>query len=242
VGQKVNPIGLRVSVYKDWRSKWFADKKEFPALLREDIKIRAFVKKRLESAGISRIMIERTSDKVRLTLFTSRPGVVIGRKGSEIDRIKEELSRMAAKEIIIDIAEVKVPESDAQLVSENIALQIEKRISYRRAMKKAISAAMDSGALGIKVRCAGRLGGAEIARTDSAKEGKIPLHTLRSIIDYGFSEAHTTHGLIGVKVWICKGEQSPAAKKKQQIAGERPAATDAGIVTPQTPGLNDKGE
>jgi len=223
VGQKVNPIGLRVSVYKDWRSKWFADKKEYAQLLHEDLKVRKFVKKKLESAGVARICIERTSEKIRITIFTSRPGVVIGRKGSEIDRIKEELSKMTNKEIIIDIAEVKTPELDAQLVGENIAIQLEKRVSFRRAMKKAIQAAMDAGAQGIKIRCAGRLGGAEIARQESAKEGKIPLHTLRADIDYGFAEAHTTYGLIGIKVWICKGEKARAAKKTKVAAAPEAA-------------------
>jgi small subunit ribosomal protein S3 len=240
VGQKVNPIGLRVSVYKDWRSKWFADKKEYAQLLQEDLKIRKFVKKRLETAGVARIVIERTSEKVRVTIFTSRPGVVIGRKGSEIDRIKEDLSRMTKKEIIIDIAEVKTPELDAQLVGENIAIQLEKRVSFRRAMKKAIQSAMDAGAQGVKVRCAGRLGGAEIARQESAKEGKIPLHTLRAEIDYGFAEAHTTYGLIGIKVWICKGEKARTAKKKKETAAqERTEATEN--IAPAA-GANGKGE
>lgn len=234
MGQKVNPIGLRVSVYKDWRSKWFADKKEYPQLLKEDLKIRAFVKKRLESAGVARIFIERTSDKVRVTIFTSRPGVVIGRKGSEIDRIKEELSRMTKKETIIDIAEVKTPELDAQLVAENIAIQLEKRVSFRRAMKKAIQSAMDAGAQGIKIRCAGRLGGAEIARQESAKEGKIPLHTLRADIDYGFAEAHTTYGLIGIKVWICKGEKARPAKKVKAAAAPEAVDTVADLPAADT--------
>lgn len=217
MGQKVNPVGLRVSVYKNWGSNWFSDKKDFATFLHEDLKIRKFVKKRLESAGVARIFIERTSEKIRVVIFTSRPGVVIGRKGAEIDRVKEELAMMTKKEVVLDIEEVKVPELDANLVAENIAVQLEKRVSFRRAMKKAISSAMDAGAQGIKLRCAGRLGGAEIARQENAKEGKIPLHTLRAIIDYGFAEAHTTYGLIGVKVWICKGEK-PAREKRAKVS------------------------
>ncbi|MDP8262918.1 MAG: 30S ribosomal protein S3 [Candidatus Ancaeobacter aquaticus] len=216
MGQKVNPIGIRVTVYKNWASRWFCDKKDYPAAIHEDLKIRKFIKKRLLSAGISRILIERTADKIRITLHSSRPGVVIGRKGAEIDRIKEDLYLMTKKEVVIDIEEIKRAELDAQLVSENIALQIAKRVSYKRAMKKSIKAAMDAGAVGIKIRCAGRLNGAEIARVDGAKDGKIPLHTLRADIDYGFAESHTTYGLIGVKVWVCKGEKSPLKKKREQ--------------------------
>lgn len=206
MGQKTNPIGLRVAVTKDWRSKWYADKKDFGKLLAEDQKIREILKKKLESASVPKILIERAATRCRITIFTARPGVVIGRKGAEIDKIKEELSRMTGKEIYVDIVEVKKPEIDAQLVAENIALQLERRISFRRAMKKAVQTAMDFGAEGIKIRCAGRLGGAELARVETYHEGRVPLHTLRASIDYGFAEAFTLYGKLGVKCWICTGE------------------------------------
>ena len=178
MGQKTNPIGFRIAVNKDWRSKWYADKKEFGKLLAEDRKIRDILKKKLETASVPKIMIERAATRCRITIFTARPGVVIGRKGAEIDKIKEELSKMTGKEIYVDIQEVKTPEIDAQLVAENIALQLERRISFRRAMKKAVQTAMDFGAEGIKIRCAGRLGGAELARVETYHEGSVPLHTL----------------------------------------------------------------
>jgi len=216
MGQKTNPIGLRLAVSKDWRSKWYADKKEFGKLLVEDQQIRELLKKKLESASVPRIQIERAATRCRITIHTARPGVVIGRKGAEIDKIKEELSRMTGKEIYVEIVEVKKPEIDAQLVAENVALQLERRISFRRAMKKAVQTAMDFGAEGIKIRCAGRLGGAELARVESYHEGRVPLHTLRANIDYGFAEAHTLYGKLGVKCWICTGEtkaekRAPAA-------------------------------
>ncbi len=206
MGQKTNPIGLRVAVNKDWRSKWYADKKDFGKLLAEDQKIREILKKKLESASVPKILIERAATRCRITIFTARPGVVIGRKGAEIDKIKEELSRMTGKEIYVDIVEVKKPELDAQLVAENVALQLERRISFRRAMKKAVQTAMDFGAEGIKIRCAGRLGGAELARVETYHEGRVPLHTLRLAIDYGFAEALTVYGKLGIKCWICTGE------------------------------------
>jgi small subunit ribosomal protein S3 len=206
MGQKTNPIGLRIAVNKDWRSKWYSDKKDFGKLLAEDRKIREILKKKLESASVPKILIERAATRCRITIFTARPGVVIGRKGAEIDKIKEELSRMTGKEIYVDIVEVKKPEIDAQLVAENVALQLERRISFRRAMKKAVQTAMDFGAEGIKIRCAGRLGGAELARVETYHEGRVPLHTLRANIDYGFTEAHTMYGKLGVKCWICTGE------------------------------------
>ena len=206
MGQKTNPIGLRIAVNKDWRSKWYAEKKEFGKLLAEDRKIRDILKKKLESASVPKILIERAATRCRITIFTARPGVVIGRKGAEIDKIKEELSRMTGKEIYVDIVEVKKPELDAQLVAENVALQLERRISFRRAMKKAVQTAMDFGAEGIKIRCAGRLGGAELARVEMYHEGRVPLHTLRANIDYGFAEANTVYGKLGVKCWICSGE------------------------------------
>ncbi|MBM3836997.1 MAG: 30S ribosomal protein S3 [Verrucomicrobia bacterium] len=209
MGQKTNPVGLRVAVNKDWRSKWFAEKRDFGKLLSEDRKIRDILKKKLESASVPKIQIERAATRCRITIFTARPGVVIGRKGAEIDKLKEELSRMTGKEVYVDIQEIKTPELDAQLVAENIALQLERRISFRRAMKKAVQTAMDFGAVGIKVRCAGRLGGAELARVESYHEGSVPLHTLRANIEYGFAEAHTLYGKLGIKCWICKGETKP---------------------------------
>ena len=218
MGQKTNPIGLRIAVNKDWRSKWYSDKKDFGKLLAEDRKIREILKKKLESASVPKILIERAATRCRITIFTARPGVVIGRKGAEIDKIKEELSRMTGKEIYVDIVEVKKPEIDAQLVAENVALQLERRISFRRAMKKAVQTAMDFGAEGIKIRCAGRLGGAELARVETYHEGRVPLHTLRANIDYGFTEARTVYGKLGVKCWICTGETK----------GDKAAATAPG--------------
>ena len=223
MGQKTNPIGLRVAVNKDWRSKWFSEKKDFGKLLTEDRKIRDILKKKLESASVPKIMIERAATRCRITIFTARPGVVIGRKGAEIDKIKEELSKMTGKEIYVDIQEVKTPETDAQLVAENIALQLERRISFRRAMKKAVQTAMDFGATGIKVRCAGRLGGAELARVESYHEGSVPLHTLRAHIDYGFAEARTLYGKLGIKCWICRGESKP--EKPEAAPAAAPAAS-----------------
>jgi small subunit ribosomal protein S3 len=212
MGQKTNPIGLRVGVTKDWASKWYADKREFGTLLAEDTYIRSLLKKKLESASVPRIQIERASKRCRITIFTARPGVVIGRKGEQIDKIKEELSRVTGKEIYVDIQEVKSPETDAQLIAENVAQQIQRRISFRRAMKKVVQTARDFGADGIKIRCAGRLGGAEIARSEAYHEGSVPLHTLRANISYGFAEAKTVYGIIGIKCWICKGENTRVKK------------------------------
>lgn len=206
MGQKVHPYGFRLGITKNWKSLWFADKKAYPGYLLEDIKIRKFIKKTLSQAAISNIEIERASNRLRIKIHSARPGVIIGRRGAEIDRLKEELQRITQKEIFIDIVEIKSPNLEAQLVAENIAFQLEKRIPFRRAMKKAIQSAMGNGAGGIKIRCSGRLGGAEIARSEGYKEGKVPLHTIRADIDYGFAEALTTYGLIGVKVWIYKGE------------------------------------
>ncbi len=205
MGQKVNPIGLRLGIVKTWESRWYAGKKYADYIL-EDYNIRKFIKKRLYHAGISRVEIERSSKRVRLRIFTSRPGIVIGKKGSEIALLKKELEKIVSHEIIIDIQEVRKPELDAQLVAENIALQIERRVAFRRAMKRGISSAMRFGAEGIKIICSGRLGGAEMARTEQYREGRIPLHTLRADIDYGFVEARTTYGIIGIKVFIFKGE------------------------------------
>lgn len=208
MGQKTNPIGLRIPVNRDWRSKWYAPKKDFGALLVEDQIIRGIIKKKLTGASVTRISIERAASRCRVTIHTARPGVVIGRKGSEIDNLKIELSKLTGKEIYVDIQEVKSPDMDAQLVAENVALQLERRIAFRRAMKKAVQMAMDLGAKGIKIRCAGRLGGAELARVEIYHHGSVPLHTLRANVDYGFAEALTVYGKLGVKCWICKGENT----------------------------------
>ena len=205
MGQKVNPIGLRLGIVKTWDSRWYAGKNYADYIL-EDYNIRKFIKKRLYHAGISKIEIERSSKRVRLRIFTSRPGIVIGKKGAEIALFKKELEKIVSHEVIIDIQEVRKPEIDAQLVAENIALQIIRRVAFRRAMKRGISSAMRFGAQGIKVICSGRLGGAEMARTEQYREGRIPLHTLRADIDYGFIDARTTYGIIGIKVFIFKGE------------------------------------
>ena len=212
MGQKTNPIGLRVAVNKDWRSKWYSGKKDFGKLLAEDRRIRTLLKKKLESASVPKILIERATNRCRITILTARPGVVIGRKGAEIDKLKEELSKLTGQEIYVDIIEVKTPELDAQLVAENVALQLERRVSYRRAMKKAVQTAKDFGAEGIKIRCGGRLGGSEIARVENQRWGRVPLHTLRANIDYGFAEALTMYGKLGVKCWICTGESKPTQK------------------------------
>jgi small subunit ribosomal protein S3 len=222
MGQKVNPIGYRLAVNRDWRSRWFASPKDLPEFLHSDIQIRRYVKNKLRLAAVSKIVIERAWNSIRVTIFTARPGIVIGRKGSEIEKMTEEISRMSGgKQIKIDIQEIKTPELDAQLVAENVALQIERRISFRRAMKKSIQTTMDFGAEGIKIRCAGRLGGAEISRAEWYREGKIPLHTLRQPIDYGFAEARTVYGIIGVKVWLCKkpeAVEAPAEKQPSEAA------------------------
>ena len=205
MGQKVNPIGLRLGIVKTWESRWYAGKNYADYIL-EDYKIRKFIKNKLHHAGISKIEIERSSKHIKLRVFTSRPGIVIGKKGAEISQLKKEVEKKVSHEVMIDIQEVRKPEMDAQLVAENVALQIERRVAFRRAMKRGVSSAMRFGAKGIKIICAGRLGGAEMARTEWYKEGRIPLHTLRADIDYGFIEARTTYGIIGVKVFIFKGE------------------------------------
>ncbi len=216
MGQKVNPHGLRIGVIKDWDTKWYANDKNFSDFLVEDVKIRKYIKNKLFIAGISRIEIERAANKVKINVNTSKPGLVIGRGGSGIEQLRKELEKMTGKSILINITEIKRPELDAQLVSENIAAQLEKRISFRRAMKQAMSRTMKMGAKGIKTSVAGRLGGAEIARVEHYHEGTIPLQTLRADIDYGFAEANTTYGKIGVKVWIYKGEVLPVANKKKE--------------------------
>jgi len=215
LGQKVNPIGIRLGIVKTWESRWFGGK-NYAQYILEDHKLRTFIKKKLYHAGVSRIEIERSSRRVRLRIFTSRPGIVIGKKGAEISQLKKELEKMTTHEILIDIQEVRKPEIEAQLVSENVALQIVRRVAFRRAMKRGVSSAMRFGALGVKIICAGRLGGAEMARTEWYREGRVPLHTLRADIDYGFSEARTTYGIVGVKVFIFKGE----ILKKDQMEQE----------------------
>jgi len=207
-----------LSLTKDWRSRWFATRREFGQLLQEDSMVRDYIRQRLAAAGIARVVIERASNRIRIVLYTSRPGIVIGRKGIEIDRLREELAEKTGKEIFIDVEEIKVPELEAQLVAENIALQLEHRVSFRRAMKKAVTSAMERGAQGIKVACSGRLGGAEMSRSESYKEGKIPLHTLRADVDYGLAEARTTYGAIGVKAWVFKGERLTEKKGQKDAA------------------------
>lgn len=205
MGQKTHPIGVRLGIVKTWDSKWFA-KKNYKDLLYEDIAIQKFVKANLFHAGVPKVEIERTGQKIKATIHTARPGIIIGKKGAEVEKLKKELEKITGKEMSVDIKEIRKPELDAQLVAENIALQLEKRIAFRRAMKKAVASALRFGAQGIKVACAGRLAGAEIARSEWYREGRVPLHTFRSDIDYGLAEAKTTYGRIGVKVWIYKGD------------------------------------
>ncbi len=205
MGQKVNPIGIRLGIVKTWDSRWYADKK-YAEYIQQDFDLRKFVKEKLYHAGISRIEIERSAKRIRLRIFTARPGIVIGKKGSEIERLKQEIEQKISQEVMIDIQEVRKPEIDAQLVAENVAMQIERRVAFRRAMKRGVTSAIRFGAEGIKIICAGRLGGAEMARTEWYREGRVPLHTLRADIDYGFIEAKTTYGIIGIKVYIFKGE------------------------------------
>jgi small subunit ribosomal protein S3 len=218
LGQKANPIGLRVTVKKDWRSRWYAEKRDFGNLLHEDLKIRDLVKQRLKDAAVPEVIIERYANRARVTVCTARPGIVIGRKGQDIERLREEIAKMTKKEIYVEIREVKDPDTNAQLVAENIALQLERRVSFRRAMKRAIQMAMDLGVLGIKVHASGRLGGSELARREWYKQGKVPLHTLRANIQYGFAEARTMAGAIGIKVWICKEEESDSSKEKSHAS------------------------
>jgi len=239
MGQKVNPIGFRLPISRDWTSRWYASRKDFADYLFADGQIRGFLKKKLKQAAVARIVIERAWNSLRVTIHTARPGVVIGRKGSEIEKMTEEISRLAGgKQVKIDIVEIKIPDIDAQLVAENVASQLERRISFRRAMKRAVQIAMEQGALGIKIRCSGRLGGAEIARTEWYREGKIPLHTLRIPIDYGFTEAETIAGKIGIKCWVCKKQEKTEAEQKQddrdKVATEATAAAEAAPAVVET--------
>jgi len=212
LGQKVNPIGLRLGINKGWSSKWFAEK-NYGNLVHQDIKLRKFLKQKFYHAGISKIEIERAADKAKVNIHAARPGIIIGKKGSEIEKLKKELDGMTGGETIINIMEVRKPEIDAQLVAENVALQLERRIAFRRAMKKSVTSALKFGAKGIRITCSGRLGGAEMSRTEWYREGKVPLHTLRADIDYGFAEARTTYGAIGVKVLIYHGDVLPDKKQ-----------------------------
>ncbi len=219
MGQKVNPYGIRLGINKTWSSRWFS-KNEYTKLLHQDLKIKSYVGKKLKNASISKINIERAAKKLRLSIYSSRPGIIIGKKGADIETLKKDLSKLSGLEVFLDIKEVRKPEVEAKLVAENIASQLEKRISFRRAMKKAVQSAMRLGAKGVKVVCSGRLGGAEIARTEKYHEGSVPLHTLRGDIDYSTAEAETTYGICGIKVWINKGEilmKDPYASEKKEI-------------------------
>ena len=227
MGQKVHPTGIRLGIVKDWSSKWYADSASFPEYIRQDHVVREFIKKKLKDASVSRISIERPAKKANITIHTARPGIVIGKKGEDIEKLRAEVAHMVGmkiQDVRINIAEVRKPELDAQLVAEGIAQQLERRVMFRRAMKRAVTNTMRVGAEGIKVKVGGRLNGAEIARSEWYREGRVPLHTLRADIDYGFAEAHTTYGVIGVKVWIFKGEvfdkpEAPPAEEKEAAAG-----------------------
>ena len=238
MGQKAHPYGLRLGYIRPWKSRWYS-RKDYARLLHEYLKIRDFIKEKWNFAGISNVEIERSGKKVRVTIHTARPGVIIGRRGSEIDKLRHEIGALTKNEVYIDIKEIKTPQTDAQLVAENIAQQLVKRVSFRKAMKKSVQLAMQKGALGIKGLCAGRLGGAEIARTDGYKEGKVPLGTFRADIDYGFAEAFTTYGSIGIKIWIYKGdvlvkkEQAQKAKEREQQSLE--ADVEAGVAVAEEP-------
>ena len=215
MGHKSHPYGLRVGFIYTWKSRWFAKTKDFAYFIGEDAKIRKHIKKTFSTAAIARIEIERASDKIRVMIHSARPGIIIGRRGADIDRLREDLNNMTHKEIYIDIKEIKNPYIEAQLIAENIAFQLEKRVAFRRAMKKSLQLALDNGAGGVRIKCSGRLGGAEIARSEGYRRGKLPLQTFRSNIDYGFAEAHTTYGLIGIKVWTYKGDIMPTKKNKE---------------------------
>jgi len=231
MGQKCSPLILRIGFIKNWNSLWFAKYKDIPRFIEEDYKIRKFIKGNFKHAAIANIIIERLAERVRIRISSARPGIIIGRHGADIERLREELNSMVKREVSIDIEEVKEPSLDAQLVAENVALQLEKRVAFRRAMKRSISQAVSAGAQGIKVSCAGRLGGAEMSRRETYKQGKVPLSTFRADIQYGFAEALTTYGLIGVKVWIYKGEvlpELPSVKQPAAVAGKGQGQEEAG--------------
>ena len=222
MGQKVNPIGMRLGVNRTWESRWYASKGDYAGLLHEDLKIRDTLMRDLRQAGVARVVIERPHKKCRVTIHSARPGVIIGKKGADIDKLKSKIASMTNSEVVVNIVEVRKPEVDAQLVAESIAQQLERRVGFRRAMKRAVQSAMRLGALGIRINCGGRLGGAEIARTEWYREGRVPLHTLRANIDYGVSEAMTAYGICGVKIWIFKGEimeHDPAARDRREEQG-----------------------
>ncbi|MBL6761336.1 MAG: 30S ribosomal protein S3 [PS1 clade bacterium] len=224
MGQKVNPIGMRLGVNRTWESRWYAEKGEYANLLHEDLKIRTMLFKDLRQAGVSRVVIERPHKKCRVTIHSARPGVIIGKKGADIEKLKQRIAAMTNSEVVLNIVEVRKPEIDAQLVAESVAQQLERRVGFRRAMKRAVQSAMRLGALGIRINCCGRLGGAEIARTEWYREGRVPLHTLRADIDYGVAEAMTAYGICGVKIWIFKGEimeHDPMARDRRDEQGEQ---------------------
>jgi small subunit ribosomal protein S3 len=240
MGQKVNPLGIRLGITRDWTSRWYAGKKQFPDHVHTDFRVRSFLKERLKEASVSRVMIERAAKKVNITIQTARPGIVIGKKGEDIEKLRQEtaaLLEMPVTDVRLNIAEIRKPELDSQLVADSIAQQIEKRVMFRRAMKRAVMSTMRSGALGVKVRVSGRLNGSEIARTEWYREGRIPLHTFRADIDYGLSEARTTYGVIGVKVWIFKGEVFDKNELAQQAAAAAPEGEAAAAATPGTPAV-----
>jgi len=235
LGQKINPIGLRVGIIRDWDSIWFnAKKKAYTQTLLQDIQVRKFVKLRLKHAGIAKVVLRRKGETVEVDIFASRPGIVIGKKGSEVDKLKDELHRFTKKDIRININEEKHPETNAQLIAEGVAGQLEKRVAFRRAMKKAIQSAQDGGAKGIKIMCSGRLAGSEIARTEWYREGRVPLHTLRADIDFGKAEAHTTYGQIGIKVWVFKREIFGAKDKQEDVVAAKPAPRERKPHAPKT--------
>jgi small subunit ribosomal protein S3 len=218
MGQKVNPKGLRVGIIRSWEGRWYADR-NYEELLHEDLKIRKYITEKLQQAGVPKIEIERAANRVKVSIHAAKPGIVIGRGGAEVENLRKELEKLTGKQVAVNIIEIKKPELDAKLVADNVAQQLERRVSFRRAMKQTVGRTMRAGAQGIKISCSGRLGGAEIARTEWYNEGKVPLHTLRADIDYGFSEANTTYGKIGVKVWIYRGEVLPAKKAAQEEGG-----------------------
>jgi small subunit ribosomal protein S3 len=239
MGQKVNPIGIRLGITRDWTSRWYASKKQFPAHIHTDYRVREFLTHKLKDASVSRVLIERAAQKVNITIQTARPGIVIGKKGEDIEKLRQETAALLGMPVIdvrLNIAEIRKPELDSKLVADSIAQQIEKRVMFRRAMKRAVMSTMRSGALGVKVRVSGRLNGGEIARTEWYREGRIPLHTFRADIDYGLSEAHTTYGVIGVKVWIFKGEVFDKAELAAPVEAEAAAAPVAPVAAaPATP-------
>jgi small subunit ribosomal protein S3 len=239
MGQKVNPVGIRLGITRDWVSKWYAGKKQFPAHVHTDFRVREFLKKKLADASVSRVQIERAAKRVNITIQTARPGIVIGKKGEDIEKLRAETAKMLklpSTDVRLNIAEIRKPELDAQLVADGIAQQIEKRVMFRRAMKRAVMSTMRSGALGVKVRLSGRLNGSEIARTEWAREGRVPLHTFRADIDYGLGEARTTYGVIGVKVWIFKGEVFDKAELESSAEGDATQAGQNTVAAVSAPG------